>query len=84
MKAITAILLTIATLASAAPNVHDDANPATLADRQTCVYSCGCQDDQERDGPDPDTAPCCASVGGTLGNEGTVCGSALSFSSHLR
>ncbi len=74
MKTITVLILTTAALALAAPN--GAANPAilsTLTGRQTCVYSCGCQDDQERDGPDPDTAPCCASVGGILGNEGTVC-----------
>ncbi|KAK4148796.1 hypothetical protein C8A00DRAFT_38620 [Chaetomidium leptoderma] len=73
MKVITALLLTIANLASAAPNPNGDSNLAILSTRQTCIYSCNCQDDKEGDGPDPDTAPCCASVGGTLENEGTLC-----------
>ena len=73
MKFITAVLLTIATLASAAPNLNADANAAApLASRQECVYGCGCQSDDPDQGTDPDTATCCASVGGTLGNEGTV------------
>ncbi|KAK4034526.1 hypothetical protein C8A01DRAFT_39007 [Parachaetomium inaequale] len=73
MKLVTALLLTIATLASAAPNPNADANAAILSARQECVYGCGCQSDDPDQGVDPDTATCCASVGGTLGNEGTLC-----------
>ncbi|SPQ24254.1 c94f7fed-8b4b-4c5f-b846-a55e7ddde883 [Thermothielavioides terrestris] len=69
MKTLTTLLLSVATLATAAPNA---AGPAVLDPRQTCVYSCGCQTD-DGSGIDPDTATCCASVGGTLGNDGTLC-----------
>lgn len=66
MKTATALLLTMASLAWAAPNT----NPL-LSPRQSCVYSCGCQTDGSG-GVDPDTALCCASVGGVLENEDTV------------
>jgi hypothetical protein len=72
MKVFTAIILTIATLAAAAPSPNGDATDATLVTRQECVYSCGCQTQGDDSGVDPDTATCCSSVGGTLGNEGSV------------
>ncbi|KAH6637207.1 hypothetical protein F5144DRAFT_547204 [Chaetomium tenue] len=71
MKAVTTILLTLATLAFAAPNPNVDANPALLATRQTCTYNCLCQEDDEGDETDPNTGPCC--VAGTLSNDGTIC-----------
>lgn len=70
MKSVTAILFTLAALASAAPNPNADANPALLATRQTCTYNCLCQEDDEGDETDPNTGPCC--VAGTLTNDGTV------------
>lgn len=71
MKVITTILLTLATVAFAAPNPNADANPALLSTRQTCTYNCLCQEDDEGDQTDPSTGPCC--VAGTLTNDGTVC-----------
>lgn len=59
MKAITALVLTIAAFASAAPSAERDAVSA----RQECTYDCSCQD-----GAVPGTSTCC--VSGTLG--GTV------------
>ncbi|KAH6845727.1 hypothetical protein B0I37DRAFT_191407 [Chaetomium sp. MPI-CAGE-AT-0009] len=47
MKAVTTIILTLATLAFAAPNPNANAhaNPAVLPTRQLgCRYSCHCQD----------------------------------------
>ncbi|KAL2145865.1 hypothetical protein VTI28DRAFT_5947 [Corynascus sepedonium] len=61
----------MAAFASAVLNPNDDANPALLSTRQTCTYSCGCQEQGGGGGVDPDTAKCC--IGGTLGNEGTLC-----------
>jgi hypothetical protein len=78
MKLVAALLLTIATLASAVPSPNADADAAAvLSARQECVYGCGCQSDDPNQSVDPDTATCCASVGGTLGNEGTVRSSLL-------
>jgi hypothetical protein len=68
MKTLSTLLLAVAALAAAAPNA---AGPEVLDPRQTCVYSCGCQTD-DGSGIDPDTATCCANVGGSLGNDGTV------------
>ncbi|KAK3306163.1 uncharacterized protein B0T15DRAFT_503142 [Chaetomium strumarium] len=70
MKSIAAILLTLATVATAAPSINANAPAdaaAMLSSRQECVYDCGCSS------PNSDTAACCAAVGGTLGNEGTLC-----------
>ena len=66
MKTVTAVLVAMVGLVSAAPNTD-----AILSTRQSCVYSCGCQTDGSG-GVDPDTALCCASVGGVLENEDTV------------
>ncbi len=66
MKTAATILLTLASLAWAAPNTN-----SPLSTRQSCIYSCGCQTDGSG-GVDPDTALCCASVGGVLENEDTV------------
>ncbi len=71
MKVVVALLLTLVTLSTAVPSPND-INPAILSARQECVYSCGCQVDNDGEGTDPDTAPCCASVGGILGNGDTV------------
>ncbi|KAK3901359.1 hypothetical protein C8A05DRAFT_34963 [Staphylotrichum tortipilum] len=68
MKTIIAILVTMAGLAWGAPNPD-----SLLSTRQSCVYLCGCQTDGNG-GVDPDTALCCASVGGVLENEDTLCG----------
>ena len=67
MKTVTAVLVAMVGLVSAAPNTD-----AILSTRQSCVYSCGCQTDGSG-GVDPDTALCCSSVGGVLENEDTVC-----------
>jgi hypothetical protein len=77
MKAFTALVLTIATLAAAAPSLNGEANAARLDTRQNvpgCEYACLCQ----LDGPgepevDPDTAKCCSTVGGSIGNNDSVC-----------
>ncbi|KAL2131691.1 hypothetical protein VTI74DRAFT_4734 [Chaetomium olivicolor] len=79
MKTVAAVLLTTATVALAALNIDSDVNLTVLASRQECVYSCGCQDNKEGEGPDPDTTPCCGAVDGSLENEGTLC-AALNFS----
>ena len=78
MKAFTALVLIIATLAAAAPSSNGEANAASLDTRQNvpgCEYSCFCQ----LDGPgepevDPDTAKCCSTVGGgIIENNDSVC-----------
>ncbi|KAK4185122.1 hypothetical protein QBC35DRAFT_476655 [Podospora australis] len=76
MKSITALILTLATLAAASPA----AAPASsgnleLDSRQTCSYRCLCnlQNDPDSELPDPDNIPCCNSVGGTLDSGNTIC-----------
>ncbi|KAK4448691.1 hypothetical protein QBC34DRAFT_426132 [Podospora aff. communis PSN243] len=74
MKATMAIILTIAAaLASASPSPNKAASLPDIAARQDCTYNCLCNDDKDPESelPDPDTAPCCASAGGSLGNGGT-------------
>lgn len=71
MKTTTVILLTIATLAAAAPNPNADINAGMLSARQGCSYACVCQTPGAGEGPSPDTTTCC--TGGTLVNKGTVC-----------
>lgn len=71
MKTTTALFLTIATLAAAAPSPNAETNAGLLSARQGCSYGCVCQTTGEGEGPSPDTARCC--TGGTPVNGGVVC-----------
>lgn len=77
MKVFTALVLTIATLAAAAPSPNGEVNASTLDTRQNvpgCVYSCLCQLSGEGEPEvDPDTATCCSAVGGNIENDNSVC-----------
>ncbi|KAK4199240.1 hypothetical protein QBC40DRAFT_297793 [Triangularia verruculosa] len=68
MKFTATLLLALTALVSAAPQLNGE-----LDSRQTCIYDCGCSSGSGEPSPPPDTATCCASVGGTLGNGGTLC-----------
>ncbi|KAK0744879.1 hypothetical protein B0T21DRAFT_325802 [Apiosordaria backusii] len=74
MKFTTTLLLALTAIVSAAPQPGSSEVDA----RQECVYDCGCSSGSGEPSPPPDTATCCASVGGTLGNGGTLC-NGLSF-----
>ncbi|KAK0741428.1 hypothetical protein B0T18DRAFT_394024 [Schizothecium vesticola] len=65
MKAITTIILALAAVATAAPSPNADAVDAPLSARQSCSYSVLCNEDDEGEEPDPDTARCCAASGGS-------------------
>jgi hypothetical protein len=63
MKVIITIILALAAIASAAPSPNADEGP--LSARQSCSYSVFCNEDDEGEEPDPDTARCCAASGGS-------------------
>lgn len=65
MKAITPLLLTLVTLVSALPSPGADSVGAHFSARQECTYDILCNEDDEGEDPDPDTARCCALVGGS-------------------
>ncbi|KAK0726494.1 hypothetical protein B0T21DRAFT_413824 [Apiosordaria backusii] len=65
MKAITVLFLTFITVASAAPSANAGSASTPLSARQTCTYDILCNETDEGEDPDPDTARCCALVGGT-------------------
>jgi len=65
MKVITPLLLSLVTLASAFPSSGADSVGAPISARQACTYDILCNEDDEGEGPDPDTARCCALVGGS-------------------
>jgi len=65
MKVITPLLLSFVTLASAFPSPGANSVGAPISARQECTYDMLCNADDEGEGPDPDTARCCALVGGS-------------------
>jgi hypothetical protein len=67
MKVITAVLLTVASLASAAPNL----NGALLSARQDdCTYACNCLVQPGGQEPDDDKSnSCCFDVAGAPDDE---------------
>ena len=81
MKTVAVILVALTALASASPALHGNSDSLGMATRQSCTYNCLCNDDKDPDSelPDPDTAPCCASAGGTLGSGGSVCATLLNL-----
>ncbi|KAK3299572.1 uncharacterized protein B0H64DRAFT_472675 [Chaetomium fimeti] len=68
MKAVATIILTLATLAFAAPNPHADAD--ALAARQSCTYSCQCLDPRGNALVDMNNE-CCP--GGNVREDRTTC-----------
>ncbi|KAH6845728.1 hypothetical protein B0I37DRAFT_380964 [Chaetomium sp. MPI-CAGE-AT-0009] len=67
MKAVTTFLLTLATLAFAAPNPNAGANPAVLSTQQgesgDCTYSCQCHQDGHGAFNMVRTRVCCFGIG---------------------
>ncbi|KAK4212137.1 hypothetical protein QBC37DRAFT_389045 [Rhypophila decipiens] len=75
MRAFTAVLLSLAAIASAAPSAGNNAADALEA-RQECIYSCGCS---AVNGVPGNTQGCCTTTGGTF--DGNLCGG-LTVTSH--
>ncbi|KAK0716348.1 hypothetical protein B0H67DRAFT_490272 [Lasiosphaeris hirsuta] len=75
MKTTIALLFALAALASAGLSPNYASNAVNVVTRQECIYNCNCNDDKDPDSelPDPETAPCCSSAGGSLGSGGTLC-----------
>jgi len=67
MRAFTAIILTLAAVATAAPSTGSD-GVNVLQVRQECTYRCGCSTVNDIPG---DTEGCCATAGGSY--DGNVC-----------
>ncbi|KAM7190120.1 hypothetical protein V8F20_009850 [Naviculisporaceae sp. PSN 640] len=70
MRAFTAVLLTLAAVATAAPST------SPLEARQECIYQCGCS---EIDGVPGNTEQCCTTAGGSF--DGNLC-NALAIPTH--
>ncbi|KAK5656632.1 hypothetical protein OQA88_4612 [Cercophora sp. LCS_1] len=75
MKSLAAIIVALAALATAVPSQNTVSDALGMMVRQECTYNCLCNDDKDPESelPDPDTAPCCASAGGSLGSGGSLC-----------
>lgn len=69
MRPVIAVILALAAAVSAAPGNTGAEPGSSLLGRQNCIYQCNCGSSTGE--PNPASATCCASVGGSW--DGNVC-----------